>query len=76
MLSLFIYVYAYFCKPLCSLLTGDRQVRHSYLAKKFCFVNPDCLVVGHSQGSSLHLVGKFPLKPLCSEGDSQTIGTC
>ena len=58
------------------LLTGDRrQARHFYLAKQFCFLDADCLVVGESQGSSRRSVGKYPVKPPRPEGDSQTIGT-
>ena len=39
-------------------LTGDRrQARHFYLAKQFCFLDADCLVVGESQGSSRRSVG-------------------
>ena len=58
-------------------LTGDRrQARHFYLAKQFCFLEADCLVVGESQGSSRRSVGKYPVKPPRPEGDSQTIGTC
>ena len=46
------------------LLTGDRrQARHFYLAKQFCFLDADCLVVGESQGSSRRSVGKYPVKP-------------
>ena len=56
------------------LLTGDRrQARHFYLAKQFCFLDADCLVVGESQGSSRRSVGKYPVKPPRPEGDSQTI---
>ena len=33
------------------------------------------LVVGESQGSCPHSVGKYPVKPLRLEGDSQTIDT-
>ena len=50
-------------------------IRHFYLAKQFCFLDSDCLVVGKSLGSSRRSVGKYPVKPLCPEGDSQTIGT-
>ena len=58
------------------LLTGDRcQARHFYVAKQFCFLDADCLVVGESQGSSRLSVGKYPVKPQCPEGDSQTTGT-
>ena len=59
------------------LLTGDRcQARHFYLAKRFCLdTNMSCLVLGESQGSSLCLVRKYPVKPPTPEGDSQTIGT-
>ena len=56
------------------LLTGDRrQARHFYLAKQFCFLDADCLVVGESQGSSRRSVGKYPVKPPRPEGDSQTM---
>ena len=52
------------------LLTGDRrQARHFYLAKQFCFLDADCLVVGESQGSSRRSVGKYPVKPPRPEGD-------
>ena len=55
---------------------GDRhQAKHFYLAKQFCFLDADCLVVGESQGSYRRLVGKYPVKPPRPEGDSQTIGT-
>ena len=48
----------------CYLFTGDRrQARHFYLAKQFCFLDADCLVVGESQGSSRRSVGKYPVKP-------------
>ena len=58
------------------LLTGDRcQARHFCLAKQFCFLDADCLVVGESQGSSRRSVGKYPVKLPRPEGDSQTIGT-
>ena len=58
------------------LLTGDRrQARHFYLAKQFCFLDGDCLVVGESQGSSRRSVGKYPVKPPRPEGDNQNIGT-
>ena len=57
-------------------LTGDRrQAKHVYLAKQFCFLDADCLVVGESQGSSRRSAGKYPVKPPRPEGDSQTIGT-
>ena len=57
-------------------LTGDRrQARHFHLAKQFCFLDADCLVVGESQGSSRRSVGKYPVKPPRPEGDSQTIGS-
>ena len=46
---------------------------HFYLAKQFCFLDADCLVVGESQGSSRLSVGKYPVKPPPPEGDSQTI---
>ena len=52
-------------------LTGDRcQARHFYLAKQFCFLDADCLVVEESQDSSRRSVGKYPVKPLRLEGDS------
>ena len=58
------------------VLTGDRrQAKHFYLAKQFCFLDSNCLVVGESQGSSRRSVGKYPVKPPRPEGDSQTIGT-
>ena len=56
------------------LRTGDRrQARHFYLAKQFCFLDADCLVVGGSQGSSRRSAGKSPVKPPRPEGDSETI---
>ena len=59
-----------------TILTGDRhQARHFYLAKQFCFLDADSLVVEESQGSSRGSVGKYPVKPPRPEGDSQTIGT-
>ena len=59
-----------------TLLSGDtRQARHFYLAKQFCFLDADCLLVGESQGSSRRLVERYRVQPTRPEGDSQTNGT-
>ena len=53
------------------ILIGDRrQAWQFYLAKQFCFLDADCLVVGESRGSSGRSIGKYPVKPPCLECDS------
>ena len=55
------------------LLTGDRhQARQFCLAKQFCFLDADCLVVEESHGSSQCLDGKYSVKSVLTS----TIGSC
>ena len=65
-----------FSNLLTYLLTGDRrQASHFYLAKQFCFLDADCLVMGESQGIPRRSVRKYPVKPPRPEGDSPLVHT-